>query len=90
MSASRRIVTICSSVNRVFFMAPSLSEGAILSSVSWPENHTAGQIAIRASAAAVDSCFLISTLLLRELSRNQVSKKTLGRRTASLSDRHSG
>ena len=32
--------------------------------------------------AAPDSstCFLISTLLLRELSRNQVSKKTLGRR----------
>ena len=31
---------------------------------------------------ATDSstCFLISTLLLRELSRNQVSKKTLGRR----------
>ena len=53
---------------------------------------TAAPIAIRASAAAVDSstCFLISTLLLRELSRNQVSKKTLGRRTASLSDRHSG
>ena len=41
LSASRRIVTICSSVNRVFFMAPSLSEGAILSSVSWPENHPA-------------------------------------------------
>ena len=49
------------------------------------------------SPAAVDSstCFLISTLLLRELSRNQVSKKTLGRRNTrhlsvsnSLSDRH--
>ena len=35
-----------------------------------------------ALSAAVDSstCFLISTLLLRELSRNHVSKKTLGRR----------
>lgn len=27
MSASRKIVTICSSVNRVFFMAPSCAEG---------------------------------------------------------------
>ena len=36
-----------------------------------------------ATPVATDSstCFLISTLLLRELSRNQVSKKTLGRRT---------
>ena len=35
-----------------------------------------------ATPVATDSstCFLISTLLLRELSRNQVSKKTLGRR----------
>ena len=35
-----------------------------------------------AAPGATDSstCFLISTLLLRELSRNQVSKKTLGRR----------
>ena len=48
MSASRRIVTICSSVNRVFFMAPSLSEGAILSSVSWSENGQAGQVATNA------------------------------------------
>ena len=42
----------------------------------------AGLVALRALSAAVDSstCFLISTLLLRELSRNQVSKKTLGRR----------
>ena len=40
-------------------------------------------VALRALSAAVDSstCFLISTLLLRELSRNQVSKKTLGRRS---------
>ena len=38
---------------------------------------------LRALSAAVDSstCFLISTRLLRELSRNQVSKKTLGRRS---------
>ena len=38
-----------------------------------------------ATPVATDSstCFLISTLLLRELSRNQVSKKTLGRRTPS-------
>ena len=43
VSASRRIVTICSSVNRVFFMAPSLSKGAILSSVNWPEKRQAGQ-----------------------------------------------
>ena len=36
-----------------------------------------------ATPVATDSstCFLISTLLLRELSRNQVSKKTLGRRS---------
>ena len=42
----------------------------------------AAPVALRALSAAVDSstCFLISTLLLRELSRNQVSKKTLGRR----------
>ena len=42
----------------------------------------AGLVALRALSAAVDSstCFLISTRLLRELSRNQVSKKTLGRR----------
>ena len=38
----------------------------------------AAPVALRALSAAVDSstCFLISTLLLRELSRNQVSKKT--------------
>ena len=43
----------------------------------------AGLVALRALSAAVDSstCFLISTLLLRELSRNHVSKKTLGRRS---------
>ena len=42
----------------------------------------AAPVALRAPSAAADSstCFLISTLLLRELSRNQVSKKTLGRR----------
>ena len=44
----------------------------------------AAPVALRALSAAVDSstCFLISTRLLRELSRNQVSKKTLGRRTS--------
>ena len=42
-SASHRIVTIGSSVNRVFFMAPPCPEDAILSSVSWSENHPAGQ-----------------------------------------------
>ena len=43
----------------------------------------AAPVALRALSAAVDSstCFLISTLLLRELSRNHVSKKTLGRRS---------
>src|ERR1051326_612258 len=41
-SASRRIATICSSVNRVFFMAPSGSEGAILSSFKWSEKRQAG------------------------------------------------
>ena len=48
-----------------------------------PMKQEAGPVALRALSAAVDSstCFLISTLLLRELSRNQVSKKTLGRRT---------
>jgi hypothetical protein len=35
-------VTICSSVNRVFFMAPSVARGAILSSFSWSENRRAG------------------------------------------------
>ena len=42
----------------------------------------AAPVALRALSAAVDSspCCLISTLLLRELSRNHVSKKTLGRR----------
>ena len=42
----------------------------------------AAPVALRALSAAVDSstCFLISTLLLRALSCNQVSKKTLGRR----------
>ena len=42
----------------------------------------AAPVALRALSAADDSstCFLISTLLLRALSRNQVSKKTLGRR----------
>ena len=46
----------------------------------------AAPVALRALSAAVDSstCFLISTLLLRELSRNHVSKKTLGRRSAPL------
>ena len=39
---SRRIVTICSSVNRVFFMAPSLAEGAILSGFNWSENRRVG------------------------------------------------
>ena len=39
-----RIVTICSSVNRVFFMAPPGLEDAILSSVSWSENRQAGQV----------------------------------------------
>ena len=42
-SASRRIVTICFSVNRVFFMAPPCPEDAILSSVSWSEKWQAGQ-----------------------------------------------
>ena len=41
-SASRRIVTICSFVNRVFFMAPPCPEDAILSSVSWSENRQVG------------------------------------------------
>ena len=52
----------------------------------------AGPVALRALSAAVDSstCFLISTLLLRELSRNQVSKKTLGRRKAHEHANHNG
>ena len=43
----------------------------------------AAPVALRALSAAVDSstCVLISTRLLRELSRNPVSKKTLGRRS---------
>ena len=42
-SASRRIVTICSSVNRVFFMRSSWVEGAILSGFPWSEKRQAGQ-----------------------------------------------
>ena len=40
-------------------------------------------VALRAPSAAADAsaCFIISTLLLRALSRNQVSKKTLRRWT---------
>ena len=57
-----------------------------LASNSPPTRSAVGLVALRALSAAVDSstCFLISTLLLRELSRNQVSKKTLGRRSARL------
>ena len=49
------------------------------------QDAAAAPVALRAPSAAADSstCFLISTLLLRALSRNQVSKKTLGRRTLS-------
>src|SRR5215204_4287983 len=43
-SASRRMVTICSSVNRVFFMRSSWVEGAILSGFSWSEKPRAGQV----------------------------------------------
>jgi hypothetical protein len=42
-SASRRLVTMCSSVNRVFFMRSSWVEGAILSGFSWSEKQPAGQ-----------------------------------------------
>jgi hypothetical protein len=41
--ASRRIFTIASSVNRLFFMASSSAPEAILSSFSWSENPRAGQ-----------------------------------------------
>ncbi|MDE2106210.1 MAG: hypothetical protein KGL39_53820, partial [Patescibacteria group bacterium] len=37
-SASRRIDTIFSSLNRLFLTTPSLSAGAIISSFSWSEN----------------------------------------------------
>ena len=42
----RRIVTICSSLNRLFFMAPPRPEDAMLSSVSWSEKRQAGQLSL--------------------------------------------
>ncbi|WP_205787632.1 hypothetical protein, partial [Burkholderia sp. Ac-20344] len=42
-SASRRIVTICSSVNRLFFMTSFSPLEAILSTFRWSENSRAGQ-----------------------------------------------
>ncbi|MBM3770724.1 MAG: trypsin-like peptidase domain-containing protein, partial [Acidimicrobiia bacterium] len=42
-SASRRIVTICSSVNRASSWLPPWPEGAILSSFSWSAHRQAGQ-----------------------------------------------
>ncbi|MCW0171396.1 hypothetical protein OIV51_20490, partial [Burkholderia pseudomallei] len=42
-SASRRMVTICSSVNRLFFMTSFSPLEAILSSFNWSENSRAGQ-----------------------------------------------
>src|SRR5690606_3797706 len=45
LSASRRILTICSSVNRDFRMGSSLV-GAILSSLGWSENRRAGHPSI--------------------------------------------
>jgi hypothetical protein len=44
-SASRRILTICSSVNRVFFIAPPLPVGAIFLSFSWYGKCQAGHMA---------------------------------------------
>ncbi|MEB2504333.1 hypothetical protein SB377_15025, partial [Burkholderia sp. BCCIQ07D] len=41
-SASRRMVTICSSVNRLFFMTSLSPLEAILSSFNWSENSRAG------------------------------------------------
>jgi hypothetical protein len=43
LSASRKILTICSSENRVFFMAPSVPEGPLSQSINWTENRPAGQ-----------------------------------------------
>ncbi len=39
----RRIFTICSSLNRVFFMAPSLPVRAIFLGFRWADNRPAGQ-----------------------------------------------
>src|ERR1039458_7648903 len=43
LSASRRILTICSSENLVFFMAPSVPEGPLSQSINWTENRPARQ-----------------------------------------------
>jgi D5 N terminal like/Transposase IS116/IS110/IS902 family len=67
-SASRRIVTICSSVNRVFFMAPSVAEGAILSSFSWSENRQAGQV-----GPVVSRTLLADVPELGHLNRKQIA-----------------
>lgn len=42
-SASRRIFTICSSLNRVFFMAPRSLARAIFSRIKRSDNRQAGQ-----------------------------------------------
>jgi hypothetical protein len=45
-------VTICSSVNRVFFMRSSSVEGAILSGVSWSEKRQAGHLHLQVQTVA--------------------------------------
>src|SRR3984893_12070914 len=45
-SASRRIFTICSSLNRVFFMAPSLPVEPSSQRISWYENRLAGHLLV--------------------------------------------
>src|SRR6202012_6141722 len=42
LSASRRILTICSSLNLVFFMVISLPERPLSQSINWTENRPAG------------------------------------------------
>jgi hypothetical protein len=52
LSASRRILTICSSENLVFFMVPSVPEGPLSQSINWTENRPAGQIGYQEQAGA--------------------------------------
>src|SRR5215207_1023125 len=72
-SASRRIVTICSSVNRVFFMRSSWVEGAILSGFSWSEKPQAGQVRYLADLRSGDETLLRGqrNRVLRLMTRNQ-------------------
>jgi hypothetical protein len=60
LSASRKILTICSSLYRLFFIAPSLL-GAIFSNSSWSENLRTGQWSINRTCSL---CFAEFNLLM--------------------------